>query len=115
VLFHEFGEDFVFALELGLELFDFLILGIALGLGFSAVLEGEVGVFEELALPMVEEGGADVEFIAEIGDGDAFEEMAFDDGHLFVGLKMTLGTFFGHGRTSVQVMLTRSKPSSRSD
>jgi hypothetical protein len=58
-----------------------------------------VSVFEELALPVVEEGGADVEFIAEIGDGDAFEEMSFDDSHLFVRLKVTLRTLFGHKLT----------------
>ena len=115
MFFHEFSEHLVFALDLCFERGNFLVFGIFEGFGFSAIIEAEVSIFEELPLPLIEEGGADVEFIAEFGDWGAFEQMAFDDVHLFVGLKMTLKTFVGHNDTSVQVMLTRSEISSRSD
>ncbi len=51
--------------------------------------------------------------------GRAFEQVPFEDGHLVGGGKMTPGLsvvcVVRHGDTSVQVMLTRAKESSRSD
>ena len=71
--FHELGHDLVLAAELGFELLDLLVLGVLEGAGLAAgaaVGEGEVGVLEELALPLVEEGRIDRELIAEVRDRD---------------------------------------------
>ena len=94
MLFHEFGHDLVFAGELGLELLDLLDIGIFEGFGLAAVLEGDMAVVEELFLPAVEEGRRDAELIAEIGDGDLFEEVPFKGGDLLLGGEMT--TFAVH-------------------
>ena len=59
-----------------------LLLGVLDGLGLAAVVEGEVAVLEELLEPAVELVGIDVEFIAEVGDGDLVDEVAFEDGDL---------------------------------
>ena len=83
--FHELGHDLIFARELGFELLELAILGVFEGPGFAAVLEGVVGILEELPLPQVEEAGIDLELIAQGGDGDAFEQVAFDDGDLLLG------------------------------
>ena len=72
--FHELGHDLVFAVELGLEVLDLAVLGIVDGPGLAAILEGQVGALEELALPLVEERGVNVELVADGGDGDAFEQ-----------------------------------------
>jgi hypothetical protein len=59
VLLHEFGQDLVLALEFGLEGFNLADVGVFDGLGLAAVVEGEVAVLEELALPLVEESGVE--------------------------------------------------------
>ena len=113
--FHELGHDLVLACELALEGFDLLILGIFEGLGLTAVVEGEVGVFEELALPLIEESGVELELIAQVGNRGALKEMALDDSNLFLRREVTANVFVGHWRTSVQVMLTRTERFSRFD
>ena len=40
MLFHEFGEDGVLALEPGFELFDLAFLGVFECLGLAAIVEG---------------------------------------------------------------------------
>jgi hypothetical protein len=85
VFFHEFGEHGILALQLGLELLDFLELGILGGFGLSAAPaagEGEMAVLEELFEPVVNLVGVEIEFIAEIGDGNLVEEVPFEDGDL---------------------------------
>ena len=82
---HELRHDLVFACELGLELLDRLVLGILDGPGLATVFEGEVGVLEELALPLVELGRIDLELVTQVGNGDALEEVAFDDSDLLLG------------------------------
>ena len=62
--FHEFGEDLVLALQLGFEFFDILILGVFEGFGLASILERQMGVLEELSLPLVKERGIDLELIA---------------------------------------------------
>ena len=104
--FHELGQDFVFAHELGFELLDLVLLRSVDGLGLTAVLESQVGVLEELALPLLEEGRIDLELVAQVGDGGALEEVALDDGDLLVVVEMT--SRLVHKNTSVQVMLTRT-------
>src|ERR1051325_8283116 len=100
-------------MELGFEQLDLLVLGILGGFRRAAMLESEVGVFEELALPLVEEGGVDLELIAKSRDGCALDEVAFDDGGLLLGREMT--TLFVHDGTSVTVMLPRTEQFSRFD
>ena len=80
--FHEFGHDLVLAEELGFELFDLVVLGVLDGLALAAVGEGEMAVLEELLEPVVELVGVEVEFIAEVGDGDLVDEVPFEDGDL---------------------------------
>jgi hypothetical protein len=84
VRFHEFSHDFVFLLDLGFEQFDFAVFGIVIGLGFSAVGKGKVSVLEELFEPVVDLIGMQLEFIAEIGNGNFVDEMPFKDGNLLV-------------------------------
>ena len=55
MLLQEFGEDLVFALQLGFELLDLALLGVLDGLGLAVVLKNGVAVLEELLLPAVEE------------------------------------------------------------
>src|SRR6185295_17858703 len=86
---HEFGHDLVFAHELGFELVNLLLLGIIESLALSAIVEGDVAVFKELFEPGVKLGGVDVGLVAKVGDGDLFEEMAFEDGDLIGAREMT--------------------------
>jgi hypothetical protein len=80
---HEFGEDLVLALELLLEQRDLPILGVAGASG--AGLERGRAVLEELLLPTVEHRGVDAVLVAQIRDGDMFEEMEPKDGDLLLG------------------------------
>jgi hypothetical protein len=96
VLLHEFGEDFVLSLELVLQTGDEVVLGLLAGLGGTVGVEGAMGVFEELLLPAVEEGGGKSKLIAEVGDGGLLKEMAFEDGDLLLGRVVT--TTLPHGR-----------------
>jgi hypothetical protein len=68
VLLHQFGEDLMLALKLGLEVAEVLILGVGVGLA-AFVVAGEVGVavLEEQLLPGVEESDTPAVFFAEIG------------------------------------------------
>ena len=113
MLFHEFGEDGVLALELGFEEIDFLLLGIIDGLGLATVVESGMAVFEELLEPGVDLVGKEVEFIAKVGDGDLVEEVTLEDGDLLGAGEVT--TWLAHGGTSDGVMLTRRERSSRFD
>ena len=89
--FHELGHDLVLASELGFELLDLGLLGVFDGLGLAAIGEGEVAVLEELFEPVVELVGVDVEFIAQVGDGDLVDEVPFEDGDLLgIGEMTTL-------------------------
>jgi hypothetical protein len=110
--FHELGHDLVLAGDLGFELFDLLLLGIFEGLGLAAVVEGGVTVLEELLEPGIDLVGVELKFIAEVGDGDFLEEVAFEDGDLLDAGKVTTRLLVHEG-TSVQAMLTRAERSSR--
>ncbi len=96
MLLHEFREDFVFALQLGLELLDPALLGILEGFGPAIALEGSMAVLEELLLPAIEQIGADAQLIAEIGDRRLFKQVAFEDGDLLGSGKMP--TCLVHGK-----------------
>ncbi len=85
VLLHEFGEDFVFALELFFEEGDLAFLGLLLGFGLVIVVEGVVAVFEEFLLPAIEDSGVQTELIAEVG------EQVFSQGDQGSGLRGRAG------------------------
>src|SRR6266478_7960230 len=111
---HELGHDLVFAGKLSFEVLDLLLLGILDGLGSAAIGKSQMAVLEELLLPVVELIDLEPEFLAEIGDRDFVEQVTFEDGDL-VGAGKVTTRLLVHGRTSVQVMLTRTEPSSRFD
>src|SRR5262245_34023736 len=99
MLLHEFGEDLVLALELLLKHRALPILG---GAGASVPgLERGGAVLEELLLPAVEHRGVDAVLVAQIRDGDMFEEMEPKDGDLLRGGESLAG-LLGHGRTSAR-------------
>src|SRR3954453_14787977 len=96
---HEFGEDFVLALELLLQGGDPAIPVVA---GTSGPgLERGGGVLEELLLPAIEHGGVDAVPITEVRDGGVFEEMEPKDGGLLLDGESFPG-LLGHGRASAR-------------
>jgi hypothetical protein len=62
VLLQEFGNDFVFAMQLGFELLDLFVLGILGGLGFAAVVERRMAILKERLEPAIKQGGRDICF-----------------------------------------------------
>ena len=114
MLLHQLGQDLVFALELGLQVGDLLVLGIGAALA-AFVVGGEGGgaVLEELLLPVVEEGNGDAVSFADVGDRDFVEEVLAEQGDL--GLRGEGAAFSGQGWSSARgVPLTPAKASSRS-
>src|SRR3954454_9024772 len=96
---HEFGEDFVLALELLFQGGDPAILVIA---GTSGPgLERGGGVLEEILLPAIEQGGVDDVPITEVRDGGVFEEMEPKDGGLLLDGE-SFPSLLGHGRASAR-------------
>src|SRR4051794_5071602 len=96
---HEFGEDFVLALELLLQGGDPATLVVA---GTSGPgLERGGGVLEEILLPAIEHGGVDAVPITEVGDGGVFEEMEPKDGGLLLDGE-SFPSLLGHGRASAR-------------
>src|SRR3954452_1480334 len=96
---HEFGEDFVLALELLFQGGDPAILVIA---GTSSPgLERGGGVLEEFLLPAIGHGGVDAVPITEVGDGGVFEEMEPKDGGLLLDGE-SFPSLLGHGRASAR-------------
>jgi len=97
VLLHELGHDLVFALQLGFELLDLLVLGVLGPLGFAAVIEGQVGILEQQLLPGLKDRGFDAQLLAELGNGCALEKVPFDSGH-FLGDREMATRLLGHGK-----------------
>jgi hypothetical protein len=92
VLLQQFGHDFVFALQLLLELLELPVLGVLGrlgGFGLATVLEGGMSVLEEFLLPAIEYVGCKPQFIAEIGDGRLLEQVPLEDGYLLLGREVT--------------------------
>src|ERR1051326_5551534 len=98
MVLHKFGEDFILALELLLEERDPAVLGVA---AMGARLEGSRGVLEELLLPAVKHRGVDAVLVTQVRDGDAFEKMEPQDGHLLLG-REALSCLLGHGGISAR-------------
>jgi hypothetical protein len=89
VFFHELGEDRVLALQLGFELFDLAVLGVLDGLAFTAIVESEVTVLEELLEPAVDLVGVEAKFVAQVRDGHLFDEVPLEDSDLLGAREMT--------------------------
>jgi len=76
VLLHEFGENFVLALEFGFESGDLAFLSGCIGLAaFAMVLEGRGAVLEELLLPEIEEVDREVVLLTDVRDGLLLQEV----------------------------------------
>src|SRR3954465_13829228 len=96
---HEFGEDFVLALELLFQGGDPAILVVA---GTSGPgLECGGGVLEEFLLPAIEHGGVDAVPITQVRDGGVFEEREPKDGGLLLDGE-SFPSLLGHGRASAR-------------
>jgi hypothetical protein len=90
VLLHQLGEDFVLALQLGLQVGDLLVLGVGVGLAaFVVAGEGGLAVLEEELLPGVEVGDGDALFFADVGNGDLVEKVLAEQGDLLLRGKVT--------------------------
>src|SRR3954466_3520506 len=99
MVLHEFGEDFVLALELLFQGGDPAILVVA---GTSGPgLECGGGVLEEFLLPAIGHGGVDAVPITEVRDGGVFEEMEPKDGGLLLDGE-SFPSLLGHGRASAR-------------
>src|SRR5271166_3491103 len=96
---HEFGEDFVLALQLLFQQGDPPVLVVAAAAG--AVLECGSGVLEELLLPTVEHRGVNTVLVAQIRNWRVFEEMEPKDGDLLRDAE-AIPSFLGHGKTSAR-------------
>jgi uncharacterized membrane protein len=67
VIFHEFCDDCILALQLGFQGIDASLFGILGLLVASAILpEGQVGILEKLALPQIKRGDTDLEFVTNL-------------------------------------------------
>ena|SRR5271166_1523051 len=96
---HEFGEDFVLALQLLFQQGDPPVLVVAGAAG--AVLECGSGVLEELLLPTVEHRGVNAVLVAQIRHRGVFEEMEPKYGDLLRDAE-AIPSFLGHGETSAR-------------
>src|SRR4051794_40477941 len=96
---HEFGEDFVLALELLFQGGNPAILVIA-GTSGPGLKRGG-GVLEEFLLPAIEHGGVDAVPITEVRDGGVLEEMEPKDGGLLQDGE-SFPSLLGHGRASAR-------------
>ena len=103
------------ALELGLEISEFLVFGV--GSVFAAFIvdeEGGMAVFEEGFLREIEEVDGDAVFFAEIRNRNLVEEVLSKQGDLL--LRGEMATLSGHECSSARVLpLTLTKASSYSD
>src|SRR5215831_89642 len=112
MLLHEFGEDFVFALQACLQVGDFSVFGVGVCLA-SFIVGGEGGgaVFEEGFLPEVEEIDGDAVFLTDLGDRNFFDEVLSEQGDFLFGAEVA--TLLSHGCSSARVLpLTLTKASS---
>jgi hypothetical protein len=71
VLPHQLGQDLVLALDLLLQVFDPLLLGLVIGADFG--LKGGAPVLEELFLPTLEHRRLQPKLVTELGDRLLFQ------------------------------------------
>jgi hypothetical protein len=101
VLFQEFGDDLVLALELVAQRGDHAeVFGTW---NRTLALERGGGVLEEELLPGVEDGGLELILVAAIGDGHSIDEVASEDGDLLGG-RVVLARL-SHGRNFFRVVV----------
>src|SRR5581483_4532510 len=96
---HQFGDDFVLALELVAQGGDGS-LEVPLWRGILA-LEGGRAVLEELLLPEVKERGRELVLIAEVRGGHAVDQMAPKNGDLLDRRIVLAG--LSHGETPAEL------------
>src|SRR3974377_686379 len=96
---HEFGEDFVLALQLLFQQGDPPVLVVAGAAG--AVLECGSGVLEEPLPPTVANRGVNAVLVAHIRNRGVVEEMEPKDGDLLRNAE-AIPSFLGHGKTSAR-------------
>jgi hypothetical protein len=98
---HEFSDDLVLALELGLQPGDDAeVLGAG---GRVLALEGRGAVLEEDLLPAVEEGRRELVLVTEVGDGHLVDQVPSEDGYLLGRRVVRAG--LSHGMVSCRVLL----------
>jgi hypothetical protein len=89
MLFHQFGEDLVLALDLFLQVLDPFLFGLGVGSGLK--MEGRRAVLKQFLLPAVEDGGLQLQLVTELGDRLLLQQMAPQDGDLlFCGVVLPL-------------------------
>ena len=98
---HEFGEDFVLALQLLFQQGDPPVLVVAGAAG--AVLECGSGVLEELLLPTVEHRGVNAVLVAQIRHRGVFEEMEPKYGDLLQASKR-FRVFLDMGKPPLEIV-----------
>src|ERR1700677_3859102 len=96
MFFHEFGEDLVFASELGFELLDLAFLRVLDGLGFAVAAEGQMAILEELLEPVINLVRVEVVFIAQVGNRNLVDEVPLENGDLLGIGKVT--TLLAHNK-----------------
>jgi hypothetical protein len=64
MLRHQFGQNLIFGLDLFLQIFDALLLGLMVSSAF--LLEGGRAVFKELLLPSIEDRRLQTQFLAQV-------------------------------------------------
>lgn len=89
MLLHQLGDDFILLGELLLKLGDLLlrlILGASAGAG---LLEGALGLREQLPAPGVNQTGLNVQLVGQAGHGHLVGKPASDDIGLLLGREAT--------------------------
>src|SRR5260370_5017347 len=80
MLRHQFGQYFIFHLDLLLQIGDSFLF--RLMVGPSSLLESRRSVLEELLLPAVEHGWLESPFVTQIRDRHSFHQMPPENGDL---------------------------------
>jgi hypothetical protein len=99
VFLHQLGHDLVLALKFfpkGCDRSEVLALR-----GSVLALEGRCATLEELLLPELEQRRRQVMLVAEIGNGDAVDQMTPEDGDLLNGRIVLAG--LSHGETPAEL------------
>jgi hypothetical protein len=80
MLRHQFGQHFIFRLDLLLQIGDSFLF--RLMVGPSPLLESRRSVLEKLLLPAVEHGWLESPFVTQIRDRHSFHQMPPQNGNL---------------------------------
>jgi hypothetical protein len=102
---HDFRDDLVPLDEFGIKDSDRVFLGISCG--FRVALEDQRSPLKKELQPPVKDVGAELELIAQIGDGHLFDEMSLQDDDLFLGGEMPPFGIGTHGIPPLGLLLTQ--------